>query len=238
MAQQEEQRTRANEERERTRAEQEDRRRLAAEYAAREAAVAQETARRAQDLERERLEMENSDEQERQKKNAGVSLPRMLLERLPRPQKRNGFSKKPQESRYEERRRARLRECAACLEQHDLSEVVQLGCAHWYGRDALQGAISTACAARRPFQCCAQTVLAQYIQGAVSEPQWRQYQELLEEMQEVNPVYCSRATCATFLPSRLAASPVRVCFRRGNTASQRFGARERLEVLPALQEHG
>lgn len=71
----------------------------------------------------------------------------------------------------------------------------------------VSGAISTACTARRPFQCCQQTVQAHHIQGAIALSEWTRYQAMLEETQEVNPVYCSRRTCATFLPSRLATNP-------------------------------
>lgn len=39
----------------------------------------------------------------------------------------------------ERERRARLRDCAACLEQHDISEMSQVACRHWYCHGALQG---------------------------------------------------------------------------------------------------
>lgn len=127
----------------------------------------------------------------------------------------------------EERRRARLRECAVCMEEHDLAAVTQLQCRHWYCGEDLEsesttllyqavvfystnladcvGAIRTACEERRPFQCCGQTILPDHVNGAVADVD--RYRAVLEEIQEADPVYCCNRVCTTFLPSRLALGP-------------------------------
>ena len=43
------------------------------------------------------------------------------------------------QAQAEHQRRARLRNCAACLEQHDVADMTQVACEHWYCHSSLRG---------------------------------------------------------------------------------------------------
>jgi hypothetical protein len=108
------------EERRVTRTIDEHRRMTEARDAARREVVAAETTRLDQQAEQERVAVE-------ERRRIEAETQRLAAEQ--------GAEQVPAD---EERRRGRLRECVACLEEHDLAEVVQLACSHWYCRDALR----------------------------------------------------------------------------------------------------
>ena len=68
-------------------------------------------------------------------------------------------------------------------------------------------AILNACTMRRPFQCCQHTVFADQVRAALTPELFAQYNTMVEEQLEPDPVHCSNATCAVFLPARLASGP-------------------------------
>lgn len=121
------------------------------------------------------------------------------------------------------RRRNRIRQCAACQEDHDMDEVVQTPCNHWYCFDCargkvlplsvcnspltLTGAVEAMHKVRQPFRCCKRQVPARMLQGALPSRMFEQYKTLLDELSDPNPVHCSNRVCGVYLPRRLASGP-------------------------------
>lgn len=120
---------------------------------ARQAVLAAEAAMIAEEAERRRLEAEQrrlADEQRRRVEEEFAELLRQEEEEIIRRMEaeivaeharlaEEADRRTRQAQAEEQRRRERLRDCAACLEQHDLTLMVELPCEHRYCHDALRG---------------------------------------------------------------------------------------------------
>lgn len=84
-----------------------------------------------------RLAEEREERRRRQEAEAAAEVARIAEEEDLRRRQQEAARRQAQEA--EERRRARLRDCAVCLEQHDLAGMVLLTCQHWYCHDDLRG---------------------------------------------------------------------------------------------------
>ncbi|KAK3642623.1 hypothetical protein LTR56_010671 [Elasticomyces elasticus] len=66
----------------------------------------------------------------------------------------------------EERRRSRLRDCAVCLEQHDMGGMVQLTCQHWYCHDDLRVLWSKSNTRQIQYTAIAKVAVSSYQHGS------------------------------------------------------------------------
>ncbi|KAI1743033.1 hypothetical protein F4680DRAFT_390847 [Xylaria scruposa] len=114
-------------------------------------------------------------------------------------------------------RRERLRECAVCMEEDDMSSMIQAPCEHWFCLEDLHNAFLNALDSRRPFRCCQQEIPVD-LSPTLSENFQERYRLMMLELTTPNPVYCSNRACGIFLPPAWYRGPdVAACRTCGYT---------------------
>lgn len=171
--------------------------------------------RREQEIERrnaEFLERQRQREQERRAREEAEAEARRIAEEARRIEEE---IRRREEEEDERLRRARLRECAVCMEEADMDVMVQVPCLHWYCVEDLDsrspsyvafrvvltdaGAFQNAFEERRAFQCCRQDVPIAMLPILQPDFQWR-YEYMVLEQRTPNPVYCANRNCGFFIP--------------------------------------
>jgi len=197
--------------------------------AERQARIAAEAERRRLALEEEqrareearRQQLAAEEEQRRREREEAEEARRQLLAAEEEQRRR-------EREEAEQRRRERERECAVCLEENDMGDMMQVPCTHWYCRQHLRGklhrsidaiitgpcrtdavldALEAAYNTRRPFRCCHEIVPIDNLGDLLTADFSNSYRDLLEESSATNPIYCSNRNCSNFIPAAHAQGP-------------------------------
>lgn len=193
-------RRRAEAERIRLEAEEAERQRVAA-----EAAEAERRRLEAAELERQRIEAEAAAAMA-----AAAEAERLRLE----------------VEEAERIRRERERECAVCMDRHDMDFMIKVPCPHWYCPEDLANAFQNALNNRRPFQCCRQEVPIAFLPAGQLPPDFIvRYELLILELNTPNRTYCSNRDCASFVPPTQYRGPdVALCLACGYSTCRHCNA--------------
>ncbi|GAW12935.1 hypothetical protein ANO14919_023080 [Xylariales sp. No.14919] len=114
-------------------------------------------------------------------------------------------------------RRERLRECVVCMEEDDMSSMIQSPCAHWYCHEDLQTAFQSALNSRQPFRCCRQDIPVD-LYPTLTDGFRERYRLMILELTTPNPVYCSNRACGVFVPpSQYQGPDIAACRACGST---------------------
>jgi hypothetical protein len=113
------------------------------------------------------------------------------------------------EEAWEQWKGSNVGTCTSCLEDHAREELVQ-ECEHGYCNECLQNAFKAALKSRVPFQCCKKALGVKDCLG-LEDGFVAEYEEMMLELSTPNPMFCSNAQCAKFLPPRVIVGDIGTC---------------------------
>lgn len=213
-------RRRVEAERIRLEAEETERQRLAA-----EAAEAERRRLEAAEAERRRLEAEAAEAERLRLEAEEAERRRQEAERRRQEAERQRLAAEAAEAERlrleaveaERIRRERERECAVCMDRHDMDFMIKVPCPHWYCPEDLSDAFQNALDSRRPFQCCGQEVPISLLPANLLQLDFIvRYDLLLLELATPNRTYCSNRNCGSFVPPTQYRGPdVALCLACG-----------------------
>ncbi|KAI0545145.1 hypothetical protein F4679DRAFT_487065 [Xylaria curta] len=121
------------------------------------------------------------------------------------------------EAEERERIRQDLRECAACMEEDNMSSMIQAPCEHWYCLEDAHTGFRNALDTHQPFRCCQQEIPIDLCPTIPKNLRDR-YGLMMLEFSTLNPVYCSNKDCGIFVPPVQYRGPdVAACHSCGYT---------------------
>ncbi|KAF1848786.1 uncharacterized protein K460DRAFT_255194, partial [Cucurbitaria berberidis CBS 394.84] len=93
------------------------------------------------------------------------------------------------------------RPCTACMDEHDLAQMVRTHCSHWYCRECLKAGLEASLASRSIFKCCLEQIVDVRLFADLLTPDFvNRYNLLVLERATPNPTYCAQPNCSAFIP--------------------------------------
>jgi len=113
------------------------------------------------------------------------------------------------EDAWEAYKKSNIEECMICGDEQHRDELLR-PCKHGWCEGCLQDGFKNALSSRTPLKCCKEVLRVQDC-AALEDVFVQEYGEMMLELSTPNPIYCSNARCARFLPPLTIIGDVGTC---------------------------